>query len=393
MMNLKVIGAGAAGNKAALTLIKKGFNKDNVVLLNSTKKDIPESYDGRTIIFGSHRIGGGCGKERDMGKQLILNDLRSNEISFDNIVDPDTNAVIIVSSTEGGSGSASTPIVAKYIKEVIGVPVIIVLLFGFNNDVRGMQNSIEVCQELQDNYGVIGISNAKFLDQASKNTAKAERMANEQFAKIVRIISGQDIVPSEQNIDDTDLLKIITTPGYMMVENVEISHTIKNIEQYDKIIKECIDNSTLVDTSKGVNRVGIIYEVDSDLYDNIDLSAGKIKECYGTPYEVFTHLQPDSAVEGKKSNISWIIAGAPMPIKEVEAIYNNYMENTNRVNKELDTFFDNVSAMKGQREDGKFNMLGIEEEKISKSDFFSEFGFNDNKKPKQKKPSSNIDEY
>ena len=150
MMNLKVIGAGAAGNKAALTLIEKGFNKDNVVLLNSTKKDIPETYDGRTIIFGSHRIGG-CGKERNIGKQLLLNDLRNNEISFDSIADPDTNAVVIVSSTEGGSGSASTPIIAKYIKEVIGLPVIIVLLFGFNNDVRGMQNSIEICQELQDN--------------------------------------------------------------------------------------------------------------------------------------------------------------------------------------------------------------------------------------------------
>lgn len=391
MMNLKVIGAGAAGNKAALTLIEKGFNKDNVVLLNSTRKDIPESYDGRTIIFGSHRIGG-CGKERDMGKQLILNDLRNNEISFDNIVDPDTNAVIIVSSTEGGSGSASTPIVAKYIKEVIGVPVIIVLLFGFNNDVRGMQNSIEICQELQDNYGVIGISNAKFLEQVSKNTAKAERMANEQFAKIVRIISGQDIIPSDQNIDDTDLLKIITTPGYMMVENVEIGN-IKNVELCDKLIKECIDNSTLVDTSKGVKRMGIIYEVESYLYDNIDLSAGKIKDCYGIPYEIFTHLQPESAVEGKKSNISWIIAGAPMPIKEVEAIYNNYMENTSRVNKDFDTFFDDVSSLKGQREDGKFNMLGFEEEKISKSDFFSEFGFNDNKKSKIKKTSSNIDEY
>ena len=137
MLNLKVIGTGAAGNKAAISLIENNnFNKDFVTLINSTPKDIPDEYKDNAFIFGSKDRLGGCGKERTIGKELFVKDLRNGVISLDNIANPDTNAVVIVSSTEGGSGSATTPIIAKYLKEVVGIPVIIVLFFGFNTDLR-----------------------------------------------------------------------------------------------------------------------------------------------------------------------------------------------------------------------------------------------------------------
>ena len=45
MLKTKIIGVGAAGNKAAINLIEKGvIEKGNVLLLNSTKKDIPDEY-------------------------------------------------------------------------------------------------------------------------------------------------------------------------------------------------------------------------------------------------------------------------------------------------------------------------------------------------------------
>ena len=161
MLKIKVIGCGAAGNKAAIELHKKGFDLKNITLINSTSRDIPADYKNNSIIFGaSNETLGGCGKERNVGKALLLKDLKTGSIDIDSIVDPDTNVCIIVSSTEGGSGSGVIPILAKYIVEVIGVPVITCLFFGFNTDVRGMGNSVELCQEINSNYGVIGISNA-----------------------------------------------------------------------------------------------------------------------------------------------------------------------------------------------------------------------------------------
>lgn len=368
MLNFKVIGAGAAGNKAAIKLITSGFNSKDVIMVNSTMKDIGDEYKDNSIIFGtSSGFLGGCGKERSLGKKLILADMKAGTVNFDNIIDPDTNAVIITTSTEGGSGSAVTPILAKYFKEVVGIPVIVVLFFGFNSDVRGMQNSIEILQELSDEYTIIGICNDKFKND-STNKIKAEMAANEKFVKIVKALSGTDIKSSSQNIDDTDLLKIVTTPGYMMVEDVSIGKY-KNMDQIGKAINTAIDESKLMDCNEiGAKRIGVIYKIQNSISEFMDFNANELIDRYGTPYEMFTHIQEDES-----NTIEWIVSGLPMPIDEVKEIFENYKKSSSTVNKKKDDFFDSVSELKGNREDDMFNMFNSTNKKQSKSSFFSDF--------------------
>lgn len=371
MLNLKVIGAGAAGNKAAINLIEKGFNQNDVLLINSTSKDIPEEYRDISMIFGSSSNNlGGCGKERDIGKRLIINDMKYNNVSLDNFADPDTKAIIIVSSTEGGSGSASTPILAKYVREVLDIPVIVCLFFGFNTDVRGMQNSIEICQELTDNYGVIGIANSKFVNEANGNYRKAETMANDHFTKLVDIIMGKQIVPSGQNIDDTDLYKLITTPGYMKIEQAHISK-IKNTDQFNKAVSSAIDESHLMDCPEGAKRAGYIFDITDSISDAIDYNIEVVKSTYGTPYEIYTQVQTTD----NPSTVTWIISGLPLPINEIKEIYDNYLKNSSTVNKSKDSFFDSVSDMRGNEEDEMFDMLGGRNgTKKSRANFFADLG-------------------
>lgn len=377
MLNLKVIGAGAAGNKAAIKLIEKGFSLNNTVLINSTSRDIPDDYKNNSIIFGtSADTLGGCGKEREVGKNLILRDLRNGSISLDNIVDPGTNVVVIVSSTEGGSGSAVTPIIAKYIREVLNIPVITILFFGFNTDVRGMQNSIEICQELSNNYGVIGISNAKFLDDANGNKIKAEQLANEEFCRIIRVLSGQDIKAGTQNIDDTDLYKLVVTPGYMCVGSANLK-SIKNIDMFNKTVNTAIDETKLIESSeKSAKRIGVIFDIPTSMDDAVDYNASVLSQRYGVPYEMFTHIQNISAT----GTATWIAAGMDLPIQEVKEIFENYKAASETVSKKKDSFFDDVAALSGNQEDGMFNMLsGIGSHKTNpsknaKSSFFSDFG-------------------
>jgi len=70
MLNAKVIGVGAAGNKAAIALIEKKILPDkNILLLNSTLRDVPEKYNEYAIEFGDTK---GCGKERNLAKNMIL---------------------------------------------------------------------------------------------------------------------------------------------------------------------------------------------------------------------------------------------------------------------------------------------------------------------------------
>ena len=372
MLKLKVIGTGAAGNKAAIALHEAGFKTECITLINSTTKDIPEEYVSNSLIFGNDFLSlGGCGKERDRGKKLILQDLKSGKINLDSIADPDVNAVVIVTSTEGGSGSATTPIIAKYVKEVLGIPVIVCLLFGFNTDVRGMQNSIEICQELTEDYGVIGICNHKFLEEANGNKIKAEALANGEFINIIKILTGREMVPSSQNIDDTDLFKLVTTPGYMCVERANITK-IKNAEQCNKIVRHTIDNSKSMDRSvKGAKRIGCIYNIGHNTSDYINELDDILISEYGVPYEHYTHVQESDGDE----TVTWIVAGMPMPIEEVKSIYESYMASSKAVNKNKDSFFDEISELRGNQEDGMFNMLSDSQNKTkSKNNFFADFG-------------------
>ena len=376
MLKLKVIGAGAAGNKAAIDLIKNGFSPTDVTLINSTSKDIPEEYKTNSIIFGATADTlGGCGKERDVGRNLFLKDLKSGAINLDTIVDPDTRAVIIVSSTEGGSGSAIAPILANYINQVCGVPIILALFFGFNSDVRGMQNSIEICQELTDSYGVIGISNSKFLADANNNKIKAEQLANAEFCSIVRTLSGIDIKPGSQNIDDTDLYKLVVTPGYMCVGKTSLKG-VKNIETFNKVFHTAIDESKLIDsTKKSAKRIGIILDIPESMDDSVDYNASVLSQRYGIPYELYTHVQNTSST----GEVSWVIAGMDLPIDEIKEIFENYKKASSNVSKEKDSFFATVAAFSGNDQDSMFNMLSGRNtvSKNAKNAFFSEYNMGD----------------
>lgn len=376
MLKIKVIGCGAAGNKAAIELHKKGFDLKNITLINSTSRDIPADYKNNSIIFGaSNETLGGCGKERNVGKALLLKDLKTGSIDIDSIVDPDTNVCIIVSSTEGGSGSGVIPILAKYIVEVIGVPVITCLFFGFNTDVRGMGNSVELCQEINSNYGVIGISNAAFLDEANGNKVKAENLANEEFCKIVRILTGQDINPGSQNIDDTDLYKLVVTPGYMFVGSCSLKG-VKNVDMFNKTISAALDNSHLIESaSKSVKRIGAIFSIPQEMSDSVDYNADVFCQRYGTPYEMFTHIQEQ--IEPTPS-ISWIVAGMDLPLNEVKEIFENYKKASSEVNKKKDSFFETIASFTGNGEDAMFDMLNRSQRTSStskaKNSFFEEYG-------------------
>ena len=99
MIKAVLVGLGACGNSIGIEILRRGLFEQNMVnLINSTSKDIPAEYLDQAILFkGSN----GCGKERNIGKQLMLNSLQNDsEFSskIDSMIDPDVKLVIIVTS-------------------------------------------------------------------------------------------------------------------------------------------------------------------------------------------------------------------------------------------------------------------------------------------------------
>ena len=111
-MYCKLIGLGAAGNKAAICSVENNIMSiRNTMLINSTLKDIPAEYqnkEGAIVhqLFGAY---GGCGKERQMSYGLLEETLKRDVLNLDGFLHvgeaDEAELVIIVSSTEGGTGS------------------------------------------------------------------------------------------------------------------------------------------------------------------------------------------------------------------------------------------------------------------------------------------------
>ena len=106
-LKTKVIGIGAAGNKAAINVIESGvLDRKDVLLLNTTRKDIPTEYQQDEFIeFGSAR---GCGKDRDLAKQFMAETISTDkdfQEYLNHFIEGDEKFITIVSSTEGGTGS------------------------------------------------------------------------------------------------------------------------------------------------------------------------------------------------------------------------------------------------------------------------------------------------
>ena len=328
-MKAKLIGIGAAGNKAAMQAIENGvFNREDVLLINTTRKDMKDNYDDINVIIGSGM--GGCGKERNRAKNITIDSLKSEKLKIDQFPGADDDAIVIVSSSEGGTGCGSSTILAKYIREVLNLNVHLVVFTGFEDDARGLQNTVEYFQELQDNYTVEAISNKKFL-ATSKNKQEAEHKANLEFCDRMRVYLGLDLVDSNQNIDETDLYKIATTPGFMTIEMAKFDG-IKKQSDFDKVFEE------------------MIYDTKSQ---NVGFDNKKIREELGEPFEFFTHIQ---TVPAGQERVCIMASGIKLPVEEVEKIYNEYKERTATVDKQKDSFFDKIGSMGMDEDDSMFNL-------------------------------------
>ena len=201
LLNAKVIGIGAAGNKAAIALFKKypEIAKD-MVLINSTLKDIPEEYHDRAIeLDGEYR---GCAKERTIANQMMVDTLKSGHFEYEK--DPKDCMTIIVTSSEGGTGSGASVLLANYLHKVHGTHIHFFVFTGFEDDVRGLKNTVDLFKEMDDSFTVEALSNKSFLEAAGNNRLRAEQLANEKFADNVNILLGGTINKSSQNIDESD---------------------------------------------------------------------------------------------------------------------------------------------------------------------------------------------
>ena len=337
-------GCGQGATKAMIYCIENGtLEKENCIVVNSTIKDVPEEYRDSAIII-SEDPDAGCGKVRSAAKKLMLSFLKSNPNALDALIPDDIQYVNIITTTEGASGSGASVVLAKYIKSQMGIPVIITVISGFESDTRGLQNTIEYFKDLDGGDFVIRtVSNKKYLEN-NNNTFIAEKCANADISTAFKVVNAYDIVDSEQNIDDTDHLKLITNPGLMFATEILLNRKVKNTNQFDQLINDSIDYSGSLDFEPSATKIGVFMNISDDNLSIVDTNFTSIKKKLcgnGTIEEFFVHRQYDS---NEPEFIRIIASGMNLPKDELEDIYNKYQKNLN-MNSKKDNFFDAISGM------------------------------------------------
>lgn len=350
-MKVFLIGVGAAGNKAVLNAVDKGYiNVEDTCIINSTSRDFPKEYEGKKIVLSDSDTG--CGKERAAAKNLLKEAIKNKKLPEEGIYD--YRAVVVVTSVEGGTGSGSAPTIAKFYKKCYNRNAHIIAFTGFDDDVRGLSNTVDFFKELSDEIMVQTISNKAYLQQAGDNKLKAEELANEEFGRRLTVLTGQDFIDGSQNIDDTDIQKLSNTPGYMTVEKKEFTKSLETVDDFNKIVKNMIYNSgSIKSLTPAAKRIGVILNLNEQSMDAVDYSFKLIEDEYGMPFERFQQVQWD----GKKEYIAFVVSGMKMPLDEIKKVYDNYVEKSKNINKKNDEFFDTLAGMNSLAEDESFNMV------------------------------------
>lgn len=351
----KVIGIGAAGNKAAISAIQaKVIGTEDVLLVNSTLKDIPHDYEGEKYCF--NEAYGGCGKERNIAKEYMTKDLQSKHLDIKKFLqigveNKQAELVVIVSSTEGGTGSGSAPILAKYIRHVLGINVRCTGFLGFEDDIRGLRNSIEYVNEMEDEIATELISNMKCMDEANGDKIKAEKLANAEFCKKLAVLLGNLLRDSDHNIDPTDLLKVATTPNYSMIEYREFDK-IKNKKEFKDMVQAMIDESKSTDLDvPSQKRLAVMINIDENATGAIDY-ADVLTSTFGEIFERFEHIEHEKSLP---QFFAFISSGNKMPVKEIEDIYEAYKLRASNMDKSPDEFY--AKSFEFDDQEDKFNLV------------------------------------
>jgi cell division GTPase FtsZ len=367
-MKFKFVGIGAAGNKAALELVNQEIcDVNDVVLVNSTNRDMPADFEGSEVIISENNAG--CGKERAIAKQYAIETIKTGV--FDNLFDG-YDSVLVVTSVEGGTGSGSTPVIAEYISKVLNKNIHILAFTGFEEDVRGLENTVEFFQELDFEADVMTIRNSAFMFAAGRNKFKAEKMANDEFVFRCKVLLGIGMIDSTQNIDDTDIFKVVSTTGYKTIEHIEFNNALVDMNEFNKLCKQMLYNTKSVKSDKpGQLRMGVILNIAPESEDALDTSFDIIKSTYGIPYECFQHVQYD----GGTQYITLISSGMKLPLEELKGVYERYKAATAAVDKNKDQFFSELNKLKKEDGDESYDMIQTSRSHsaVDKSDFFKKF--------------------
>jgi cell division protein FtsZ len=304
--NIKVIGAGGAGNNMVSWLYNKGIEGAEIIAVNTDKQHLDVSDADRKFLIGKECTRGlGCGGFPEKGAEAAKEALSEIKESL-----KDADMTFICAGMGGGTGTGSAAVIAQVAK-ALGSIVIGTVTMPFKIERARVDKAEFGLQQLrQQSDTVIVIDNNRLVQIAGNlPIQQAFAVANELVATMIKGIVETIAVPSLVNLDYADVKAIMTNGGVAAI-GVGSSDTNNKVEES---VKGALSNPLLDISYAGATGALIHVTGGPDMtLEEINRVGELVTESLDPDANVIWGARVDEKMKGKMT-VMTIITGVKSP--------------------------------------------------------------------------------
>ncbi len=304
--NIKVIGAGGAGNNMVSWLYKKGIRGAEIVACNTDKQHLDFTTADKKFLIGRDLTRGlGCGGYPEKGAEAAKETIQEIKEALKG-----ADMVFVCAGMGGGTGTGSAPVVAKVAKENDAI-VIGTVTMPFKIERARIDKAEFGLQQLrQVSDTVIVIDNNRLVQIAGNlPIEQAFAVANELIATMIKGIVETIAVPSLVNLDFADVKAIMSNGGVAAI-GVGSSDTNNRVEE---AVQGALSNPLLDISYKGATGALIHVSGGPDMtLDEINRIGELVTESLDEDANVIWGARVSEPMKGKIT-VMTIITGVKSP--------------------------------------------------------------------------------
>jgi len=212
---IKVVGAGGAGNNTITRLMQVGIVGAETIAINTDAQDLLYTDADKKILIGRELTSGlGAGGDPKVGMEAARESKEEIKKALQG-----ADMVFLTCGEGGGTGTGALPVVAE-IAQKLGILTIAVVTLPFSMEGKQrMANAREGLENLEDHVDtMIVIPNDKLLEVVPDvSLATAFKICDEVLVNAVKGIAELVTKPGLVNLDFADVRSIMKNGGLAMI--------------------------------------------------------------------------------------------------------------------------------------------------------------------------------
>ncbi len=304
--NIKVLGAGGAGNNMVNWLYKKGVRGAEILACNTDLQHLNMIESDKKFLIGKDITRGlGCGGFPEKGAEAARESIQELKEALKG-----SDMCFVCAGMGGGTGTGASPIVAQVAKEA-GAIVIGTVTMPFKIERARVDKAEFGLQKLRQVADTVIVIDNNRLVQIAGNlpVQQAFAVANELIATMIKGIVETIAVPSLVNLDYADVRAIMTDGGVAAI-GVGASDTNNKVEE---AVKGALSNPLLDISYEGATGAILHISGGPDMtLEDINRIGELVTESMDPDANVIWGARVDDDMKGKLT-VMTIITGVQSP--------------------------------------------------------------------------------